>query len=479
MSIGTVAAEHHPGGADDDVDVHPDGPGIDIFSVEAGPLGKRGVIASGDLPQAGDPGYDANVMAEEVAVHLTLVQHDGARADNAHVAKEDVEELREFIEAEAAQESSDTGDARVVLELLVGGPLAGSLGVGVEIGTQHLIGVFAHSAKLEHVKHTAIFADAFLAVQHSPRRIEGDEQGNEGQEGGENDEAGYGDKEVEQALLELGGAVHEGVAHLEGEHVAVLTNAHAAQVHLEVFGGDNDDGLEEVAEGLADSGEAGHIAASHHYGADGSERAHAAEAFDQLPAGIGESKQVGAAAEEQHLGFEADFGIIGVVFGYALSVAAGANDSHWLAPAVQFDQEVADDGAAEGNDDEHEEPGHGHLQTGERTADAQEEGGDNDHRHEQAGDGGDLAELLDGTHTHGRVKVAQGGRQHKRSHKEGNPEQRLQIERTEQQGAHSRSQRGRKQDGGKVGEDHGERHKVALMDPGGGVLLADCFYFDV
>lgn len=71
-------------------------------------------------------------MTEVGSVEGLLVEHDGARTDDAHFTDEDVPELGELIEAEAAEEAPDAGDAGIALELLVGLPLALRCGVGIE-----------------------------------------------------------------------------------------------------------------------------------------------------------------------------------------------------------------------------------------------------------------------------------------------------------------------------------------------------------
>ena len=68
---------------------------------------KRQVAAAADLPQPGDA-RQHDVAAPVPFFHeLAVAQRQGARADEAHVALEHVEELRQLVEAEAPQQAAD------------------------------------------------------------------------------------------------------------------------------------------------------------------------------------------------------------------------------------------------------------------------------------------------------------------------------------------------------------------------------------
>ena len=71
-------------------EVDPDGPVANVPGVHGDALFVGGVAAAAGLPHAGDAGQDHAVLAEVVAVALDLFGDDGARADEAHVAADDV-----------------------------------------------------------------------------------------------------------------------------------------------------------------------------------------------------------------------------------------------------------------------------------------------------------------------------------------------------------------------------------------------------
>ena len=71
-------------------EVDPDGPVADVPGVHGDTLFVGGVAAAAGLPHAGDAGQDHAVLAEVVAVALDLLGDDGAWADEAHVALDDI-----------------------------------------------------------------------------------------------------------------------------------------------------------------------------------------------------------------------------------------------------------------------------------------------------------------------------------------------------------------------------------------------------
>ena len=118
----------------------------DVEQVEALVGVERRVVPGLDLPQAGDAGADlvAGVQLGRELVDLSLQCRPGP--DEAHVALEHVEQLRQLVEAGAAQDVADAGDPGVDGELE---QRAGALVVGLH-GGQPGLGVDDHRAELEH-----------------------------------------------------------------------------------------------------------------------------------------------------------------------------------------------------------------------------------------------------------------------------------------------------------------------------------------
>ena len=90
-----------------------------------------------------------------------LLAQRRAGADEAHVALQDVEQLRQLVEARPAQHVADPGDPGVTGELE---QRAGALVVGLHGGEAGL-GVDAHRAELEHPELAVAQADPLLAEE--------------------------------------------------------------------------------------------------------------------------------------------------------------------------------------------------------------------------------------------------------------------------------------------------------------------------
>lgn len=87
----------------------------------------------------------------------------GSRADEAHVAVEDVEDLRQFVEPGGADEFADFGNARVVF--------------GGQLGTGIFFSIDAHGTEFINLIFFAKAADADLAVEDGTAVTEFDGQG--------------------------------------------------------------------------------------------------------------------------------------------------------------------------------------------------------------------------------------------------------------------------------------------------------------
>ena len=76
-----------------------------------------------DLRPAGDPGQHLEPAALALGVALDLVAERRARPDQAHVAADDVPQLRQLVERGAAQKGTDPRDPAVALLDCVAGTL--------------------------------------------------------------------------------------------------------------------------------------------------------------------------------------------------------------------------------------------------------------------------------------------------------------------------------------------------------------------
>src|SRR5207253_6640442 len=145
-SVGVLAEEAAPDRPDQDLQVEPKRPALDVVEVVLDALLERRIPAQAvDLRPAGHARLD--LVAQHVARDLAseLVDEErplGPRSDEAHLTTENVKELRQFVEAPSAQKGADRR-AAVVARLRPHGS-RGGLRVG------------SHRPELEHREGPAI-----------------------------------------------------------------------------------------------------------------------------------------------------------------------------------------------------------------------------------------------------------------------------------------------------------------------------------
>lgn len=155
--------EHRGDGLEQNRDVAGDGPVLDVGDIGELGLLLREVAAPGDLPRAGDAGLDEQAGGVERAVSSDFLWQRRTGTDKAHVAKEHIEELGEFIQRGLADEVSDLRNTWIVLEFedeaVLDTAFFGELGFD-------RIGVRAHGTELVHGERSAVNADSRLRVEH-------------------------------------------------------------------------------------------------------------------------------------------------------------------------------------------------------------------------------------------------------------------------------------------------------------------------
>ena len=381
--MGAAAAEDGGEGAEEDLEVEPEGPIVDVGEVEGDPFFEVfDAVAAGDLPEAGEAGFDAEAAALGVFFDaFDFVNGEGAGADEAHFATEDVEELGEFVDAEAAEPGAEGEDAGVVADFEDGAVhfvLDGEF-------LSHGFGVGVHGAELPHHEGFAIPSGAFLPEEDGAGGDEPNADERNDPEGDAEDEEDSGADAVESVFEEerpgdLRGAV-------EDEHEASGEG---------VEGGAGDGGLEEVGgdpgfdafgfaglDGFFDAGEVD-VLGGEEDAADGMLMHGGDEGFDRV---LG----------EVNAGADVDFGAVFVAHGFeeAIHVLGEASDEDGFATDAGVDAATEGDALAvfaqEDGEDAERETEDEDGATGDLPADEDGEGTD-DHADDDQG----FEELADG-----------------------------------------------------------------------------------
>ena len=217
ISIGTFAEGDGLDGLEQVHEVNPDGPVADVPGVHGDALFVGGVAAAAGLPHAGDAGQDHAVLAEVVAVALDFFGDNRARADEAHVAADDIPELRQLVEAGLTQEGAELGDTRVVLELEILLPLFAGLGVFFEVFLEGFLCVRNHGLELVAREEHAMLADALMREDDMAFVADGDHDGQCDENRRNQDAADGRADEVKDALDDAVATAREIVPHVEHE----------------------------------------------------------------------------------------------------------------------------------------------------------------------------------------------------------------------------------------------------------------------
>ena len=202
-------------GFQEDFEVQAEGPVVDVFRVQFDDLFEVGNGApAGNLPQAGQAGLGSQASAVMVLVFLPFIFRRGPGADQGHVALQDVEELRELVQAGGADLFSDPRDLLSVHDLVADDP-------GIKVHLEHhavldlvlrqefllpLFRVHVHGADLVEGKLLSILSDPRLFEEDRSRALfldlgsDTDDDGNQNQG---KEAAHQAAKDVDDALDQL------------------------------------------------------------------------------------------------------------------------------------------------------------------------------------------------------------------------------------------------------------------------------------
>lgn len=109
-------AEDNRNGAPEEHEIQPDAPIMHVPAVHLYALGVVNVAASAGLPHAGDAGENGVVLLDIFPIPRDFFLNDGAGSDEAHFAFENIQELRQLIEAGLSKEGAALCDAGIIFQ---------------------------------------------------------------------------------------------------------------------------------------------------------------------------------------------------------------------------------------------------------------------------------------------------------------------------------------------------------------------------
>src|SRR5439155_14790459 len=166
-SPSTLAEEHDPDGLDEDQQIEQERMVLDVEKIVLEFLDRLFQIAAigvAYLRPAGEPGLDA--VPDRVERDLLGKRADkrgplGSRTDEAHLPAQDIDQLRQLVNARMAHESPHRGNARIV-DARPGRPPV-------------LFGVLGHAPELEQREFVPMPSDPFLPVNDRGATIKCDQ----------------------------------------------------------------------------------------------------------------------------------------------------------------------------------------------------------------------------------------------------------------------------------------------------------------
>lgn len=109
-------AENNRNGAPKEHEIQPDTPVMDVPAVHLYALRIVDITSSAGLPHAGDAGEDGVVLFDIFPIPRNFLLDDGTGTDEAHLTFEDIQELRQLIEASLSKEGAALCDAGIILQ---------------------------------------------------------------------------------------------------------------------------------------------------------------------------------------------------------------------------------------------------------------------------------------------------------------------------------------------------------------------------
>src|SRR5215216_3351510 len=154
--------ENNPDRANDDLQIEPDRIILDVIQIVLGVQVHGLVTPAVDLPPPCQTGWHRKTLSLPRLILIDEIRHFRTGTYETHRPSQDVEKLREFIQAEAAEQSSRPRDPRIILHFMDKIPLQVQL---LYFGFS-LLCILDHGPEFQHFENAAVLPHPFLAKQY-------------------------------------------------------------------------------------------------------------------------------------------------------------------------------------------------------------------------------------------------------------------------------------------------------------------------
>src|SRR3954470_5392156 len=213
----SAPAEHDLYGSKQNPEIKPNAPAFDVGEIQSNIVLKRRARPGGDLPQAGEAGGDIEPFEMLQTVLLIIIKRVRPGTHQAHVAAENIPELRQFIQAIAAQPISHSGETWVGSNFKTwpGTLIAWAQAVLQSVCVHH------HRPELETGELPAFSTRSHGLIKDRTMRIQFDQNRYHSQNRGSNDQAKAGGDKIQSTLPQL---AEQGRIHLEQFEQCAIPN---------------------------------------------------------------------------------------------------------------------------------------------------------------------------------------------------------------------------------------------------------------
>src|ERR1022692_1278086 len=183
--------------------VEPERPATRVGDIHVESLDEGGMCASGHLPETGNAGrYEEAVEVVNLEL-VDLVRKARSWADERHVSAQDVDQLRQLVEARSSQPSPGSRDrvGAVELEQANRRQICVPLRRGLDVGSMRVVrGTVSHRPELQHRERALIDPEAGLPKEDRSGRITPYHERDDREEGSKEHERAERNDDVQRAL---------------------------------------------------------------------------------------------------------------------------------------------------------------------------------------------------------------------------------------------------------------------------------------
>src|SRR5690606_7547085 len=221
--------QHRGNGAQQDLHIEPRRPVLRIVQVEVNHLVERQVASPVHLPQPGQAGPHQEPLLLPLLILLDLARQGRAWPDEAHIAPQDIDQLRQLVETELPQVFPDAGQARIVRVLEDPSVTTD----GPDQLRPLLVRIGDHASELDHAERPAILPEPGLEVEGTTFGVSPDKPGDDQHRKRQDDERTRRDQDVERALHDRVPATDRRIAHADRGNAIDLGHVNAVHRDLQ------------------------------------------------------------------------------------------------------------------------------------------------------------------------------------------------------------------------------------------------------